>query len=250
VIAVALNVPSRNSLRERGEPGRSRTGRHARPVSPPAGVLSDVLRDRSLDRLKAADRAIADAQARLRGTGADPDAINGAFAVVRESLNEARETVREARRELALVLNEWEQLSRRLDGPGRYPETPAPVVPDPPDVNLCPDPGAARTPCEFMQTLRKYRKWAGEPSFRAMEYLIKMRRGQRFAASTIHAALKGEDLPSLQKVQAIVTACGGSDSDQQMFTTAWRRLAMSQPDRTGPETAPASRPAETPPRRG
>jgi hypothetical protein len=196
-------------------------------------VLSDVLRDRSLDRIKAADRAIADAQARLRGTGADSDAINGAFAMVRDSLNEARETVREARRELALVLNEWEQLSRRLDGHGRYPEVPVPVVPDPPDVNLCPDPGAARTPREFMETLRNYRKWAGEPSFRAMEHVIRTRRGQRFAASTIHAALKGQELPSLQKVQAIITACGGSESDQQMFTTGWRRLAMAGPGTAG-----------------
>ena len=237
VIVVVLNVPSRNVLRERGEPARSRTGRHARPVSPPAGVLSDVLRDRSLDRIKAADRAIADAQARIRSTGADSDAINGAFAVARDSLDEALETVRDARRELALVLSEWEQLNRRLDSPGRYPGTPPPVVPDPPDVNLCPDPGAARTPAEFTGTLRKYRKWAGEPSFRAMEHVIKMQRGQRFAASTIHAALKGDELPSLQKVQAIITACGGSDCDQQMFTTAWRRLAMTQPGEAQPDEA-------------
>jgi hypothetical protein len=119
---------------------------------------------------------------------ADSDVVNGAFAMVRDSLNEARETVREARRELALVLGEWEQLNRRLRHPGRYPEAAAPVVPDPPGLNLCPDPATARTPADFMDTLRSYRKWAGDPSFRSMEHVIKNQCGQHFAASTIHAA--------------------------------------------------------------
>jgi hypothetical protein len=234
VSIMSLYSPPRNGLPGKGEPGTPRTGRHARPVSPPAGALSDVLRDRSLERIRAADRAIADAQARLRGTGADSDAVNGAFAVVRDSLSEARETVREARRELALVLNEWEQLHLRLQTPGRYPEVAAPVVPDPPGLNLCPDPGAAQTAAEFMDTLRKYRKWAGEPSFRVMEHVIRKQCGQHFAASTIHAALKSHDLPSLQKVQAIITACGGSDAHQQAFTTAWRRLTLPHQDEAQP----------------
>ena len=231
---MGLYSPSRNEELGKGQSGAPRPGRHARPVSAPAGALSDVLRDRSLERIRAADRAIADAQARLRGTGADSDAVNGAFAVVRDSLSEARKTVREARRELALVLSEWEQLHRRLQNPSRYPEAAAPVIPDPPGLNLCPDPGAARTSAEFMDTLRKYRKWAGEPSFRVMEHVIRKQRGQHFAASTIHAALRSHDLPSLQKVQAIITACGGSDAHQQMFTTAWRQLAMPQSDDAQP----------------
>ena len=228
-----LYSQKRNALLVKDEPGTTRTGRHARPTSPPADVLSDVLRDRSLDRIRAADRAISDAQARLRGAGADSDAVNGAFAVVRDSLNEARETVREARRELALVLTEWEQ-QRRLHSPGRYPEAAAPVVPDPPGENLCPNPAAARTPAEFMDTLRQYRKWAGEPSYRVMEHVVKKQCGQHFAASTIHAALKGDDLPSLPKVRAIIAACGGSDADQQRFATTWRRLTMPQRDDAQP----------------
>jgi hypothetical protein len=223
-----------NALPSRDQRGPSPTGRHARPASPPASALSDVLRDRSLDRIKAADRAISDAQARLRSTGADSDAINGAFAVVRESLNEARETVREARRDLADLLSEWEQLNNRLRHPSRYPEAATSVVPDPPGADLCPDPAAARTPADFMDTLRRYRKWAGEPSMRYMEHVIKNQRGPHFAASTLHAALKGDTLPSLSKVQAIVTACGGSDAHQQMFTTAWRRLTMPRHDDTQP----------------
>jgi len=31
-------------------------------------------------------------------------------------------------------------------------------------------------------------------------------------------------------VQAIITACGGSDTHQQMFASAWRRLTMPRQD--------------------
>jgi hypothetical protein len=229
VIYMGLYSPTRNAMPDKDDPAPVRTGRHARPASPPAGALSDLLRDRSLDRIRAAERAISEAQARLRGLGADSEAVSAAFALVRDSLTEARESVREARRDLALVLGEWEQ-QRRLQNPGRYPEAAAPVVPDAPGLDLCPDPAAAQTPAEFMDTLRRYRKWAGEPSYRAMEHVIGKQRGQRLAASTIHAALKGDDLPSLPKVQAVITACGGTDGHQQMFTTAWRRLTMRKVD--------------------
>ena len=232
-----LYSSTRNGLSGKDKPGALRMGRHARPANPAAFALSDVLQDGSLDRIRAADRAISDAYARLCGTGADSDAVNGAFAVVRDSLNEVRETVSEARRELALVLSEWsewEQLHGQPRNPGRYPESAAPVVPDPPGENLCPDPSFAQTPAQFMETIRRYRKWAGEPSFRRMEHVIRKQCGQHFAASTIHAAFKGDDLPSLPKVQAIITACGGSEADKQMFTTAWRRLAMPRRDDAQP----------------
>ena len=223
---MGLDVPNRNGTREKGQPVAPRTGRHARPISPAGGALPDVLTGRSFERITAAGRAVAEAQARIRGTGADSDTVDGAFAVVRDSLREARESVREARRELVLVLSEWEQLSRRLQQPSRYPQAASPVVPDPPDLKLCPDPGMAQTPAEFMETLRQYRRWAGEPSFRAMEHVIAAQRGQHFAASTIHAALKRDELPSLPKVQAIIAACGGNATHQQVFTTAWRRLSL------------------------
>jgi len=218
--------PIGNGMPGKDLSGASPTGRHARPASPPAGALSDLLRDRSLDRIRAADRAITDAQSRLRGTAADSDTVNSAFALARDSLLEARETVREARRELALVLSEWEQLNNRLRNPSRYPGTATPVIPDQPGADLCPDPGSARTPAEYMDTLRRYRTWAGGPSLRAMEHVIKNNCGQHYSASTLHAALKARTLPTLPKVQAIITACGGTDEHQQMFTTAWRRLTL------------------------
>jgi hypothetical protein len=229
-VTVDLYSPARNALSAREKAGPPRPGRHARPASPPAGVLSDVHRDRSLERIRAAAQALADAYSRLRGAAADSDAVDEAFATARESLKEAEEAVRETLRERALILNEWEQSHRPRQNPGRYSGTAAPVVPDAPGENLCPDPAAARTPAEFMDTLRRYRRWAGDPSYRAMETIIKNQCGRPMSASTIHAALKGDSLPALAKVQAIITACGGRDTHQQMFTTAWRRLVMPRHD--------------------
>jgi hypothetical protein len=67
-----------------------------------------------------------------------------------------------------------------------------------------------------------------------MEHIISRQRGPRFAASTICAALKGDVLPSLPKVQAVVAACGGSDAHRQAFTAAWRRLALPPQDGAPP----------------
>ena len=77
-----------------------------------------------------------------------------------------------------------------------------------------------------MDILRMYRIWAGKPSYRVMEHQC----ARRFAASTIHAALKSNDLPSLEMVQAIITGCRGSDQHRHAFASAWRRLVMPQPD--------------------
>jgi hypothetical protein len=225
-----MSVPtsSRNGMWNKNEPDAPRTGRHARPVS--IGTTPDTSRDRSMERIKTAERALTIAHSRLRGTGADSDATNSAFSTARDCLGEAREIVREAWRELVLMQHEWEQLNRQLPNPGRYPDTAAPVVLDPPGQNRCPDPRAARTPAEFVAILSTYRHWAGAPSFRAMENVIKNQCGQRYAASTLHAALKSDRLPALPLVQAVITACGGSDRHQQMFTVAWRQLSMPQHD--------------------
>ena len=40
-----------------------------------------------------------------------------------------------------------------------------PAIPGLPGTDLCPDPGAVRTPEEFMDALRGFRAWAGKPSF-------------------------------------------------------------------------------------
>lgn len=208
------------------QPGAARPGRHARPASPGGGTLPDGYRD----QIRVADRALRDAHARVRGAGADSDIVSTAFAIARDSVNAAREIAVEARRDLILVQHEFDELSRRLGNRGRYPVTAAPVVLDTLDLDLCPDPGSAQAPAEFMHALRTYRTWAGQPSYRAMASVIKGQCSQHFASSTIHAALTGNELPALSLVQAVITACGGSDAHQQMFTSAWRRLTMSQHD--------------------
>jgi hypothetical protein len=86
-----------------------------------------------------------------------------------------------------------------------------------------PDPLRASTPAEFTAALARYRRWAGNPSFREMA-----RRAQPAASpSSLLAAARGERLPSLRVVAAFVTGCGGSPEELRWFTTAWRRLRPS-----------------------
>jgi hypothetical protein len=220
---MGINTPFRDGGSNRDEASATRAGRH-RLGGSPTGPLAEGSRDRTTERINAADRALAEAHARLRGAGVDPDAINTAFAVARDCLNEAKELAAQARKELSMAHYEWEQATRRTRNPSRYSETATPVVPDTPGLNLCPDPGTAQTPAEFMDALRMYRIWAGKPSYRAMEQQC----GRSFAASTIHAALKSDYLPTLKMVQAIITTCGGSEEHQQRFASAWRRFEMLQ----------------------
>jgi hypothetical protein len=230
VIILGAQVSSRDGESSNGQQGAPPAGRHARPVNPSAGTLPDSHRDRGIERIRAAHRALRDAHARVRGAGADSDVVSTAFAIARDSLNEARQIVQEARKEVILVHYEYDELSRRLASHGRYPVNAPPMVLDTPDLDLCPNPGAARTSAEFMDALRTYRTWAGKPSYRAMSSVIKNQCSQHFASSTIHAALTGNDLPALSLVQAVITACGGSDAHQQAFTSAWRRITMSHRD--------------------
>jgi hypothetical protein len=200
----------------------------ARALSPHAGGGADSsLPGRSKERIDAADRALVDAHARLRHSGVDSDAINIAFAIARDCLNEARQIVREARRELVLVRYERELANDQCQDQGRY-QVGTPTVPGPPALDPSADPGAAQTSAEFMGALRMYRMWAGKPSYRAMETAMRNQSGTRFAASTIHAALNNDKLPALRMVEAIVVACGGSDEHQRMFVSAWRRLVLGQ----------------------
>jgi hypothetical protein len=227
---LGTRIPPSGDESSDAQPGTLRTGRHARPASLSVGTLPDTRRDRGIEQIRAAHRALRDAHARVRGAGADSDVVSTAFAIARDSLDEARQIVQEARKEVILVHYEYDELSRRLASHGRYPVNAAPVVLDPPDLDLCPDPGNARTSAEFMDALRTYRTWAGQPSYRAMASVIKNQCGQHFAASTVHAALTGNDLPALPLIQAVIAACGGSDAHQQMFTSAWRRIIMAQQD--------------------
>jgi hypothetical protein len=152
--------------------------------------------------------------------------------MAQESLGEAHEIVSWSRRELILVREEFEALDRVLQRQSQYPISAPPVVPDTPGLDLCPDPGSARTAAEFMSTLRAYRTWAGKPSYRFMAGVIKNQDDQSYAPSTLQAALSRNDLPAFPLVRAVLRACGASEAHQQAFASAWRRITMPQQDDT------------------
>jgi hypothetical protein len=102
------------------------------------------------------------------------------------------------------------------DEPPADPE-PAPAASG---VDLKPNPLTATTSAEFMTTLRSYRQWSGDPSLREMAGHAR----SRISHSTISTALKGDRLPKLKVVLAIVTGCGGDSTDEQAFTLAWRKI--------------------------
>ena len=108
-----------------------------------------------------------------------------------------------------------------------------------------PDPARAVTAAELMDTLRRYRLWAGEPSYRTMA----TRSGHAFAASTLHAALRRRTMPARAIVEAIITGCTRAPAHQRAFTTAWRRIRLataagtSAPRRDGPIAGRPGQPA-------
>ncbi|RCV48121.1 hypothetical protein [Marinitenerispora sediminis] len=104
------------------------------------------------------------------------------------------------------------------------------ATPDIEGHDLRPDPLRARSPEAFVEAMRAFRVWAGEPSYRAMQ----SRCGRRVAASTFCTALKSNDMPKLGLVEAFVEACGGDEAEKRRWTTAWRRVSMRDYTRTDP----------------
>lgn len=223
-------VPQRNtSAGTPYQPGAPGIGRHARPaVAAPAAMPDLPLDRRTAERIAAIERSIGDSHSKLQASGIDPEALNIALSGSRECLKLAVEVALDGRQELLSLHHEWEA-NRRRQGAGQYAETAALVVPDAAGMNLCPDPSIARTHEEFMDALRRYYIWAGKPSYRVMSGKC-----SRFAASTIHSALKGNKLPRLEMVQAIIASCGGTNEHRNAFATAWRRLALPQQEAAHP----------------
>ena len=87
--------------------------------------------------------------------------------------------------------------------------------------DLRPNPIAATTAAEYIEALRQYKAWSGDPSWRAMA----KRAGQTVVHSTMYAAMNGSTLPKLDVVKAIIVGCGGGEEDLSAFATAWRRIA-------------------------
>jgi hypothetical protein len=111
------------------------------------------------------------------------------------------------------------------------------LVLDATGFDLRPDPLQANTPADFTAALRKYRIWAGRPSYRELA----RRAGGTPAASTICTMLRTDDLPPFGCMIAFVRACGGAEEDCQRFATAWRRLSLSRGAGEGTQQIPAPR---------
>ncbi|WP_017596353.1 hypothetical protein [Nocardiopsis potens] len=116
--------------------------------------------------------------------------------------------------------------ARRPDGrpAGAAASSPAraQAVPDVEGFDLRPDPMEALTPAEFMDALRRYRRWAGNPSLREMSE----RCGGVYSSSAICTALKSDLLPRYTMLNAVITGCAGKNAEAefQRWVTAWRRL--------------------------
>jgi hypothetical protein len=90
--------------------------------------------------------------------------------------------------------------------------------------DLKPNPITAAAPEEFIDALRQYRAWSGDPSWRT----IAKQSGHTVVYSTIWNAINGTALPKLEVVKAIVVGCGGGEDDLNSFVSAWRRIALSR----------------------
>ncbi|MCL2583705.1 MAG: hypothetical protein FWE35_14775 [Streptosporangiales bacterium] len=193
---------------------------HLRSAASPAG-----------DALTFSRRLLTDAYEKLRARGVDQTTLDRSFATAFASTAEgaapAATVLRQpgwdnrgaaGLREPAIGESVIQGSGSRLEAGAAVP----PPIPDLPGTDLRPDPGSAETIAEFLDCLRKYRIWAGSPSYRIMSRNCK----RQFAPSTICTALGGDSLPGLEMVIAIVSACGGTVQHQSEFATAWRRLAI------------------------
>jgi hypothetical protein len=135
------------------------------------------------------------------------------------------------------------QLADQLDRPpGRHRsaagEAIGQQISDADGIDLRPDPLKATTPAEFIDALRQYKLWSGDPSWRTMA----KRAGQAVVHSTMYAAMNGDALPKLDIVKAIIIGCGGGEDDLSSFATAWRRIASGRAGTASFMSAPVAAP--------
>jgi hypothetical protein len=199
-------APARKSLAQ---------GRSQRQGNTPARRSPADAGESRAKPFSAAEHSLAEAYAHVIAAGIDPGAVDIAFTRIADSIAGAQ-----ARRHLTVA--PYSARHRKQDSGTAA----RPVIPDMPGFDWCPDPGGIQTAAQFMDVLRKYRLWAGNPSFRVMQRQC----DHRFAASTICAAMQGDGLPSLDMTDAIIVACGGRQEHRQAFATAWRSLMLSQHD--------------------
>lgn len=96
-------------------------------------------------------------------------------------------------------------------------------VPDAPGYDLKPDLDAVQTWADLAATLRDFRIWAGEPSYRQMAAGC----GQLLSSTAIYRALHSDRPITATAVQAAIRGCGGTEEDEAQFVKAWMRVNTS-----------------------
>lgn len=182
---------------------------------------TDAQRARAEEELTHADIRRTQAEKRLRLTEQQVNLTEQQYKRVMAEAGVARAaaTTTAIESHIAGSLSSQRLNQTEASGP---PEMPFGPPADLPGYVLKPDPLSARTPAEFVELLKQYRIWAGEPSYRE----IVRRARKAFGASTLCEALKSSHLPPEKLVRAFVWACSASEEDLQAWTTAWRRLRM------------------------
>lgn len=89
-----------------------------------------------------------------------------------------------------------------------------------PQSDLKPNPLTATTAAEFVEVLRRYRAWHGDPSWRNMAIQAR----HLVVHSTMHTAMNSDTLPKFDVMKAIVVGCGGDEDDLEAFTRVWQRI--------------------------
>lgn len=98
------------------------------------------------------------------------------------------------------------------------------AIADLPGYHQRPDPLTAHNPAEFVETMRRFRSWAGDFSYRHLEQFC----GRTVPRSTLWEALASHQLPKYTVLVGFITACGGDEEEVQRWVTAWRNLRMNE----------------------
>ncbi|MEU8347687.1 hypothetical protein AB0C74_38820 [Spirillospora sp. NPDC048832] len=138
---------------------------------------------------------------------------------------EQREREREATIREAGLREVERQLQHNAGKRMRVWREPPTVVPDTPGANHQPDPMAATSVGEYVESLRRLHVWAGEVSLRELA----RRSPESIAHSTFGAMLNTPSrLPAQRTVQLFVRALGCDEHEVQRWVTAWRDLRFKR----------------------
>ncbi|NEA21750.1 hypothetical protein [Actinomadura bangladeshensis] len=145
------------------------------------------------------------------------------WETLRHRVSDAEEDVRRITADLAAAAVSRKKVRPRSSSSGSGHKR-AVIIPDVQGYECKPDPLLAATEVEFIQSLRRYREWAGNPSYRDMAERVTD--GPSYG--TLANVLRHEYMPrKLKTLEAFVRGLGGGDEDVRAWATAWRRLVAS-----------------------